>query len=122
MGTVIPFVPPLDPVTYGLAEQVSPMIRRIIAENPSKYSYRGTGTYIVGRGRVAVIDPGPDLPSHREALTAALVAQGVPAVLQPAPETPPTGGFPAGVCFQRAETFDVCRTDTGAKLAGAIRS
>jgi lipoate-protein ligase A len=55
------------------------------------------------------------------ALTAALVAQGVPAKLQPAPETPPTGGFPAGVCFQRAETFDVCRTDTGTKLAGAAQ-
>ena len=50
MATAIPFVPPLDDVTYGTAEQVSPLIRRVIAENPSKYSYRGTGTYIVGRG------------------------------------------------------------------------
>ncbi|MEO6122850.1 MAG: MBL fold metallo-hydrolase, partial [Ilumatobacteraceae bacterium] len=47
----IPFVPPLDDVRYGVAEQVSPLIRRVIARNPSKFSYRGTGTYIVGSGR-----------------------------------------------------------------------
>ena len=63
----IPFVPPLD-VRYGEVEQVSPLIRRVVAENPSKFTYRGTGTYIVGRGRVAVVDPGPELESHRDAL------------------------------------------------------
>jgi glyoxylase-like metal-dependent hydrolase (beta-lactamase superfamily II) len=81
VGTVIPFVPPLDPVHYGVAEQVSPAIRRIIAENPSKYSYRGTGTYIVGRGEVAVIDPGPVLNSHRDALQAELAGEKVVAIL-----------------------------------------
>ena len=81
MATPIPFVPPLDDVTYGIAEQVSPLIRRVIAENPSKYSYRGTGTYIVGRGEVAVIDPGPDLPGHRDALMAELIDEKVVAIL-----------------------------------------
>lgn len=81
MATVIPFVPPLDPVTYGTAEQVSPLVRRVIAENPSKYTYRGTGTYIVGRGEVAVIDPGPMLDAHRDALMAALVDERVVAIL-----------------------------------------
>ena len=37
-------------------------MRRVIAKNPSKFTYHGTGTYIVGDGEVAVIDPGPDLP------------------------------------------------------------
>lgn len=81
MGTAIPFVPPLDAVTYGIAEQVSPLVRRIIAENPSKYSYRGTGTYIVGRGEVAVIDPGPTLDAHRDALMAELIDEKVVAIL-----------------------------------------
>ncbi len=58
----------LDDVEYGRVDQVSPLIRRVIAENPSKFTYRGTGTYIVGRGDVVVIDPGPRLDSHREAL------------------------------------------------------
>lgn len=79
----IPFVAPLDVVRYGEAEQVSPLIRRIIARNPSKFSYRGTGTYIVGNrgGPVAVIDPGPDLDSHRDALAAALRGDQVVAIL-----------------------------------------
>jgi len=70
--TPIPFVPPLE-VVYGEAQQVTPLIRRVVAENPSKFTYQGTGTYIVGRARVAVVDPGPELDSHRDALTAALV-------------------------------------------------
>ena len=79
----IPFVPPLDDVRYGEVEQVAPLIRRVIARNPSKFSYRGTGTYIVGRpgGRVVVIDPGPDLDSHRDALAAALRGDTVQAIL-----------------------------------------
>jgi glyoxylase-like metal-dependent hydrolase (beta-lactamase superfamily II) len=76
----IPFVPPLE-VTYGATESVSPMIRRVIAENPSKYTFRGTGTYIIGHGTVAVIDPGPRLDSHFDALVAALDGDRVAAIL-----------------------------------------
>jgi glyoxylase-like metal-dependent hydrolase (beta-lactamase superfamily II) len=78
--TAIPFVPPLD-VTYGVAEVVSPRIRRVVAENPSKFTFRGTGTYIVGDGEVAVIDPGPALDSHRDALERALEDERVVAIL-----------------------------------------
>jgi glyoxylase-like metal-dependent hydrolase (beta-lactamase superfamily II) len=70
----------LDDVVYGRVEQVTPMIRRVIADNPSKFTYRGTGTYLVGRGRVAVIDPGPDLDSHRDALATALDGERVTAI------------------------------------------
>jgi glyoxylase-like metal-dependent hydrolase (beta-lactamase superfamily II) len=72
---------PLDEVEYGKVDQVAPSIRRVIAENPSKFTYRGTGTYIVGRGDVVVVDPGPVLDSHREALAAALVGERVRAIL-----------------------------------------
>ena len=72
----IPFVPALD-VRYGEVEQVSPLIRRVVAENPSVFTYRGTGTYLVGRGRVAVVDPGPVLDSHRDALRSALADERV---------------------------------------------
>jgi glyoxylase-like metal-dependent hydrolase (beta-lactamase superfamily II) len=71
----------LDDVEYGRVDQVSPSIRRVIAENPSKFTYRGTGTYIVGRGDVVVIDPGPRLESHRQALTDALRGERVRAIL-----------------------------------------
>jgi len=71
----------LDDVEYGRVDHVSPLIRRVIAENPSKFTYRGTGTYIVGHGDVVVIDPGPRLDSHRDALAKALTGERVTAIL-----------------------------------------
>jgi glyoxylase-like metal-dependent hydrolase (beta-lactamase superfamily II) len=67
----IPFVRDLD-VVYGRVDQVSPLIRRVVADNPSKFTYLGTGTYVVGHGDVAVIDAGPRLDAHVDAITAAL--------------------------------------------------
>lgn len=78
--TAIPFVT-LDDPQYGQVVEVAPLIRRVIANNPSKFTYHGTGTYIVGRGDVAVIDPGPNVDSHREALAAALEGERVTAIL-----------------------------------------
>jgi glyoxylase-like metal-dependent hydrolase (beta-lactamase superfamily II) len=72
---------PLDDVVYGRVDRVAPMLRRVVAENPSKFTYRGTGTYIVGEGDVAVVDPGPQLDSHRDALHAALAGERVTAIL-----------------------------------------
>jgi glyoxylase-like metal-dependent hydrolase (beta-lactamase superfamily II) len=71
----------LDEVEYGSVSQLTPLIRRVVAENPSKFTYRGTGTYIVGHGDVVVIDPGPQLDTHRAALAAALDGERVRAIL-----------------------------------------
>ncbi|MGE3590855.1 MAG: MBL fold metallo-hydrolase, partial [Ilumatobacteraceae bacterium] len=78
--TLIPFVT-LDDPRYGQVVDLSPLVRRVVAENPSKFTYHGTGTYIVGRGDVAVIDPGPALDGHRDALAAALDGERVTSVL-----------------------------------------
>ena len=53
----------MDDAPYGRAEEVAPGVRRLLAPNPSPFTFTGTQTYIVGSGEVAVIDPGPDLPS-----------------------------------------------------------
>ena len=71
----------LDDVEYGRVDQLSPRVRRVIAENPSKFTYRGTGTYILGHGDVVVVDPGPRLDSHRDALRTALAGERVRAIL-----------------------------------------
>ncbi len=63
--------PEFDPVP-GVVTQLEPGIRRILAPNPSPMTFRGTNTYIVGEGAVAVIDPGPALPSHMAAIHAGL--------------------------------------------------
>ena len=73
----IPFVAPLDDVQYGSLDQLTPLIGRVIANNPSKFTYRGTGTYIIGRHDVAVIDPGPDNAEHKAALARALEGKNV---------------------------------------------
>lgn len=49
---------------YGEITQVSPLIRRLVAPNPSPFTFHGTGTYIVGEKKVAIIDPGPAIASH----------------------------------------------------------
>ncbi|CAN5418098.1 MBL fold metallo-hydrolase [soil metagenome] len=56
--------------------QVAPGVRRIVARNPSKFTAWGTGTYVVGQGEVAVIDPGPALEPHVDAVLGALEATG----------------------------------------------
>src|SRR5882724_341961 len=66
---------------YGVAETLSPLIRRVVARNPSPFTFKGTGTYIVGHGSVAVIDPGPALPEHVDALLAALANETVSHIL-----------------------------------------
>jgi glyoxylase-like metal-dependent hydrolase (beta-lactamase superfamily II) len=66
---------------YGKLEEVAPGIRRIIARNPGPFTFRGTGTYVIGEGRVAVIDPGPDLPEHVEALLMDLAGEEVTHIL-----------------------------------------
>jgi len=66
---------------YGKAQQLTPLIRRVLARNPSPFTFKGTGTYIVGHGKVAVIDPGPDLADHVEALLGALDGETVTHIL-----------------------------------------
>ena len=77
---MIPYVREMT-FEYGRADQVSPRIRRVVANNPGPFTYLGTGTYIVGSDDVAVIDPGPANQTHLEALLAALEGQTVRAIL-----------------------------------------
>jgi glyoxylase-like metal-dependent hydrolase (beta-lactamase superfamily II) len=65
----------------GRPDQVSPLIRRVVAANPGPFTYTGTGTYIVGRGETAVIDPGPDLPEHLAALLRATHGERISAIV-----------------------------------------
>jgi glyoxylase-like metal-dependent hydrolase (beta-lactamase superfamily II) len=78
---MIPYVREID-FEYGKVDQVSPLIRRVIADNPGPFTYKGTGTYIVGKGDgVAVIDPGPDLPAHLQAILDATAGERISHIL-----------------------------------------
>jgi len=80
MAVEIPFRRDLQ-VDYGAVDRLTPLIRRVVAKNPSPFTFKGTGTYIVGHGQVAVIDPGPDLARHVDALLAALGGETVTHIL-----------------------------------------
>lgn len=56
---------------YGVCEQIGPQVRRIIARNPSPFTFYGTGTYIIGEGEIAIIDPGPNDLEHISAIISA---------------------------------------------------
>ena len=66
---------------YGVVADVAPAVRRVVANNPGPFTFKGTNTYIVGRGEVAVIDPGPEDPAHLDALMGALRGERVSHIL-----------------------------------------
>ncbi|WP_439544659.1 MBL fold metallo-hydrolase [Sandarakinorhabdus sp.] len=66
-----------DNSQYGVLAERSPLVRRLLARNPSPFTFTGTGTFVVGRGTVAVIDPGPNDPAHVAALLAGLAGETV---------------------------------------------
>jgi glyoxylase-like metal-dependent hydrolase (beta-lactamase superfamily II) len=66
---------------YAKLEPVEEGIARVLAHNPSAFTYYGTQTYLLGTDAVAVIDPGPDLPEHVDALVAGIGGRPVVAIL-----------------------------------------
>jgi len=76
-------IPP-QPWPTGLAEAVEPLVRRVLAPNPSPYTFTGTQTYVVGAENgpdCAVIDPGPDEAAHIDAIIAAVAGRTVTAIM-----------------------------------------
>ncbi|MFL5166921.1 MAG: MBL fold metallo-hydrolase, partial [Microvirga sp.] len=69
------------PVGAGACLAVSPLVRRIVADNPGPYTFTGTCSYVVGRGQVAIVDPGPDSAAHVEALLKAVRGETVTHIL-----------------------------------------
>ena len=69
------------PLPPGTVEEVRPGVRRLLCDNPSPFTFTGTVSYIVGRGKVAIIDPGPDNEAHAKALLDAVRGETVTHIL-----------------------------------------
>jgi glyoxylase-like metal-dependent hydrolase (beta-lactamase superfamily II) len=80
MADDIPFDRNFDAVP-GKAERVAPKVRRVLANNPGPFTFKGTNTYIIGEGTVAILDPGPDDPAHVEAVLEAVRGETVEHIL-----------------------------------------
>jgi glyoxylase-like metal-dependent hydrolase (beta-lactamase superfamily II) len=72
----LPHPPGAERPPGGLT-RLSERVRRIVAPNPSPFTFTGTCVYIVGEGEVAVIDPGPADPTHLDALLAAIPGERI---------------------------------------------
>ena len=66
---------------YGEPEAMAPGVVRLVAPNPSPFTFRGTNTYLVGTTGLAVIDPGPDHEAHRAAILAAAAGRPITHIL-----------------------------------------
>lgn len=66
---------------YAKLEALEPGIARVLAHNPSAFTYYGTQTYLLGERELVVIDPGPDLPEHLDALGQAIAGRRVAAIM-----------------------------------------
>src|ERR1700687_4101816 len=69
------------PLKPGVVDEARPGVRRILCNNPSPFTFTGTVSYIVGKGNVAIIDPGPDDEAHAAALLDAVRHETVTHVL-----------------------------------------
>ncbi|WP_380781527.1 MBL fold metallo-hydrolase [Sphingomonas sp. R86520] len=102
----------------GIPIQLEPLVVRVLAPNPSPYTYTGTQTHIVGTSDIAVIDPGPDAPAHIDALMRVIDGRPVRAIVithhhrDHSPATRPLKIL-TGAPIVGAATFDL--DDTGAR-------
>jgi glyoxylase-like metal-dependent hydrolase (beta-lactamase superfamily II) len=71
----------MDEQRPDIAQRLTPLVRRVLAPNPSAFTYTGTQTYVVGTGNVAVIDPGPADPSHIDGILAATAEERIVAII-----------------------------------------
>ncbi len=76
----IPFIKELD-FQYGEPRTVTPNVRRVVARNPSAFTFKGTGTYVIGHGKIAIVDPGPDMKDHVDAVLNAVRGETVTHIL-----------------------------------------
>jgi glyoxylase-like metal-dependent hydrolase (beta-lactamase superfamily II) len=121
---MIPYVRDIE-FEYGKVDQVSPLIRRVIANNPGPFTFKGTGTYIIGQGDgLAVIDPGPDMPEHLQAILNAVAGETVSHILithhhldhspLARPLAQATGAVIYGCAVKEIAVEDGVRTEAGA--------
>lgn len=80
-GVSIPFLKD-DPLPVGEVQEVAPGLRRILCGNPGPFTFRGTNTWLIGRGgSVAVLDPGPEDAAHAAAIQRATAGERITHIL-----------------------------------------
>ncbi len=97
---------------YGVTLKIAPGVRRIVANNPTPFTFKGTNSYIIGRGQVAVIDPGPEDETHVDAILAALPGERITQILVTHTHRDHTGAVDALKARTGAQVLGFGQTDT----------
>jgi glyoxylase-like metal-dependent hydrolase (beta-lactamase superfamily II) len=91
--------------TYGVPRELAPGVQRIVANNPSPFTFKGTNTYIVGSGaEIALIDPGPEIAAHRQAILDTIGGRKLTHILITHTHRDHTDGLPALLAATGAKT------------------
>ena len=91
---------------YYKVIEVAPQLRRIVAPNPGSMTFKGTNTYIIGEGKVAIVDPGPDVVEHQEAILKILENEEITHIIL------------THTHIDHSEGVDALKKATGAKTVG----
>jgi glyoxylase-like metal-dependent hydrolase (beta-lactamase superfamily II) len=94
-----------DHLPHGAVQDIAPGIRRIVCANPGPFTFRGTNTYLIGRGEVAVLDPGPTDAAHLEAILRATAGERITRILVSHTHRDHSPGAAALVAATGATTF-----------------
>jgi glyoxylase-like metal-dependent hydrolase (beta-lactamase superfamily II) len=103
MAESLPFKTSMN-FAYGEPRELAPGVVRIVANNPSPFTYKGTNTYILGRGDPALIDPGPDDPAHLAAILKAIGGRRLTHIIITHTHRDHTDGMPALIAATGART------------------
>jgi glyoxylase-like metal-dependent hydrolase (beta-lactamase superfamily II) len=103
MAETLPFKSTIN-FTYGEPRQLAPGVVRIVANNPSPFTFKGTNTYILGQADLAVIDPGPADPAHLQAILKAIGGRRLTHILITHTHRDHTDGMPALIAATGART------------------
>jgi len=109
-----------EDVDYGVAVEIAPGVRRIVANNPGPYTFLGTNSYIVGKGEVAVIDPGPADERHLTAIAAAIRGERLAYILVTHSHRDHCDGARGlqALCGGKIASFGPTKTERGASTPG----
>ena len=94
-----------DHLPHGAVQDIAPGIRRIVCANPGPFTFRGTNTYLIGRGEVAVLDPGPADSTHLAAILRATAGERITRILVSHTHRDHSPGAAALVAATGAVTF-----------------
>jgi glyoxylase-like metal-dependent hydrolase (beta-lactamase superfamily II) len=89
---------------YGEPRELSDGVVRLVANNPSPFTYKGTNSYLIGRSSLGLIDPGPDDPAHLEAILKAAGTRPITHILITHTHRDHVDGLPAAIKATGAKT------------------